>query len=178
MPPERAVKVIGEVHKPGRYEWSDQMSLFDLIAHAGGSNHKGNIAKLKVLSKDAMGNITSRIFDMAKFIEQEMLNAMIVCWLKDNDLIIFDTSPLCLVNRRNIPAQLVAACCDGAILVVQSDKIQIRQLTEAMNILNSVNINLLGTMMKDYDNPCLGVELVRQCCKLGRHFPQSRRLVD
>jgi protein-tyrosine kinase len=104
--------------------------------------------------------------------EQKMLNEMIVNWLADYELIIFDTSPLCLVNRRNIPAQLVAACCDGAVLVVQSDKTQISQLTEAMAILQSVNVNLLGTVVNDYANPCLGVELVRQCCKLGRRFPK------
>ena len=32
MPPSRAVQVMGAVRKPGRYEWSDEMSLFDLLA--------------------------------------------------------------------------------------------------------------------------------------------------
>jgi len=36
VPPKRAIRIIGEVEKPGRYEWSDEMSLIDLLAHAGG----------------------------------------------------------------------------------------------------------------------------------------------
>ena len=69
VPPHRAVKIIGEVKQPGRYEWSDEMSLFDLIAHAGGPNHKGNIARLKILSMTPGGIVTSRIFDMQNFID-------------------------------------------------------------------------------------------------------------
>ena len=37
--PERAIRIIGEVVRPGRYEWSDEMSLMDLLAHAGGPPH-------------------------------------------------------------------------------------------------------------------------------------------
>lgn len=70
VPPSRAVKVMGEVHNPGRYEWSSEMSLFDLVAHAGGPNHKGNIAKLQVLSKNNQGEMVSTVFDMAQFIEK------------------------------------------------------------------------------------------------------------
>ena len=70
VPPERAVKVIGEVNQPGRFEWSSEMTLFDLIAHAGGPNHKGNIAGIKILSRSESGQMTSTVFDMANFIEQ------------------------------------------------------------------------------------------------------------
>ena len=41
---ERAVQVLGAVVKPGRYEWSDEMSLFDLIAAAGGPRARANLA--------------------------------------------------------------------------------------------------------------------------------------
>ncbi len=34
--PDRAVKLMGAVTRPGRYEWSDEMSLLDLLAQAGG----------------------------------------------------------------------------------------------------------------------------------------------
>ncbi len=34
--PSRAVAVMGEVVRPGRIEWSDEMDLIDLIAHVGG----------------------------------------------------------------------------------------------------------------------------------------------
>jgi protein involved in polysaccharide export with SLBB domain len=68
--PDQVVKIIGEVNNPGRYRWSDQMSLFDLIAHAGGPSYKGNIAKIKVLSKDGLGNVNTVVFDMATFINK------------------------------------------------------------------------------------------------------------
>lgn len=84
VPPERAVKVIGEVNKPGRFEWSDEMTLFDLIAHAGGPNHKGNIAGIKILSRDENGQMTSTVFNMAQFIEQGgELNSIPVIKAKD-----------------------------------------------------------------------------------------------
>lgn len=103
--------------------------------------------------------------------EQTMLKRMVDHWLQDYDLIIFDTSPLCLVNRRNVPPQLVATCCDGAIIVIQANKTNTSQLAEAMAILKSVNVNLLGTVINDHTNPPLGTELIRQCLKLKKWFP-------
>ncbi len=65
-----AVHVMGEVIKPGQYNWSADMSLFDLVTQAGGPNNNGNLARLKILSRDDQGNLNSRFFDMAKFMEQ------------------------------------------------------------------------------------------------------------
>lgn len=107
-----------------------------------------------------------------KMREQNMFSTMTEQWLEQYDLIIFDTSPLCQVNRKNIPPQIVASCSDAAVLVVRSGKTQQRQLSEAMTILNSLNVNLLGTVVNDYTNPSLGIELVRQCCKMGKMFPR------
>ncbi|WP_026374788.1 polysaccharide biosynthesis/export family protein [Aestuariibacter salexigens] len=47
--PNRAVKVIGAVHQPGRYEWSDEMDLMDLLAHAGGPTKGANVNDIKVI---------------------------------------------------------------------------------------------------------------------------------
>lgn len=105
--------------------------------------------------------------------EQAILAHNIEHWTADYDLVIFDTSPLCQVNRRNIPAQLVAGCCDGAILVIRSGKTEAAQLGQAMATLSSLNVNLLGTVINDYSNPSLGQELVRQCCKLAKTLPKT-----
>ena len=67
-PPDRAIQMIGAVFKPGRYEWSDEMSLFDLIANAGGPTQNGDLSAIRILtSKDAKAK--PLIFDMQAFIE-------------------------------------------------------------------------------------------------------------
>lgn len=47
--PKRAVKVMGAVHHPGRFEWSDEMDITDLLAHAGGPTKGANINNIKVI---------------------------------------------------------------------------------------------------------------------------------
>lgn len=108
-----------------------------------------------------------------RFREHTMLNRMISFWLEKHDCVIFDTSPLCLVNQKNIPAQHVATCCDAAVMVIKSGKTQVHQLKDAIEILHTVDVNLAGTIMNDFDNPLLGVELIRQCEKLGKRFPKT-----
>ena len=51
VPPDRVVHVIGSVKKPGRFEWSSEMSLFDVLSHAGGPTDKADIANLQILKK-------------------------------------------------------------------------------------------------------------------------------
>lgn len=65
-PPSRAVRVIGAVKSPGRFEWSDEFSLFDLIAQAGGPTEHGDLGS--VLVTDSAGR--PRKFDMRRFIEK------------------------------------------------------------------------------------------------------------
>ncbi|MCV5735597.1 SLBB domain-containing protein, partial [Escherichia coli] len=40
--PSRAVAVMGEVVRPGRIEWSDEMDLIDLLAHVGGPTRRAD----------------------------------------------------------------------------------------------------------------------------------------
>ncbi len=54
-PPNRAVRVIGAVKSPGRFEWADEMSLLDIIAQAGGPNERGNLNAVQILTGDAGG---------------------------------------------------------------------------------------------------------------------------
>jgi hypothetical protein len=46
-----------------------------------------------------------------------------------------------------------------------------------MEVLNTVDVNLVGTIMNDFDNPLLGVELIRQCQKLGQKMPRLARML-
>lgn len=68
IPSSRVVQVIGAVYKPGRYEWSDDMTLFDLIAQAGGPNEQGDLSAIRILkSKDDV--FKPQIFNLAEFIK-------------------------------------------------------------------------------------------------------------
>lgn len=67
--PSRAVRIIGSVVRPGRYEWSEEMSLMDLIAHAGGPQAAADTAKIQVLVERENGKITAENFDLEKFLK-------------------------------------------------------------------------------------------------------------
>jgi protein involved in polysaccharide export with SLBB domain len=62
--PNRAVSVIGEVVRPGRIEWSDEMDLMDLLAHVGGPTLRADTSKIEVVTQ---GN-QLHIFDLDAFI--------------------------------------------------------------------------------------------------------------
>ncbi|MEM7426187.1 MAG: SLBB domain-containing protein [Pseudomonadota bacterium] len=66
--PKRAVQVMGAVNKPGRYPWSDEMSIFDLLAHAGGANERGDIANITILKRQGQKADAIR-FNMAAFLK-------------------------------------------------------------------------------------------------------------
>lgn len=65
-PPSRAVRVIGAVRNPGRFEWSDEMSLLDLIAQAGGATEQGDLGAVQILTADRGGQAIR--FDLRRFI--------------------------------------------------------------------------------------------------------------
>ncbi|MEP1441514.1 MAG: SLBB domain-containing protein [Hyphomicrobiales bacterium] len=70
IPSERAVQVLGAMKKPGRYEWADEMSFFDLIAAAGGPTKDADLAKIKILEKKADGTVNATFFNMSEFVEK------------------------------------------------------------------------------------------------------------
>ncbi|KEY91751.1 polysaccharide export protein [Candidatus Photodesmus blepharus] len=48
----RAVSIIGQVTRPGRIEWSDEMNLIDLLAHVGGPTDKADTTKIEIVTTD------------------------------------------------------------------------------------------------------------------------------
>lgn len=62
--PTRAVSVIGEVVRPGRIEWSDEMNLMDLLAHVGGPTLRADTSKIEVVTH---GN-KLHVFNLDEFI--------------------------------------------------------------------------------------------------------------
>lgn len=67
--PDRAVRVIGEVVRPGRVEWSDEMSFLDLLAHVGGPVSRADTSNIEVVSPLPDGTTTSLVFNLDEFIK-------------------------------------------------------------------------------------------------------------
>jgi protein involved in polysaccharide export with SLBB domain len=66
--PGRAIRVIGEVYRPGRYEWSDEMSLMDLLAHAGGPKARANTSHIQIVTKNVQGQTKTLEFSLEKYL--------------------------------------------------------------------------------------------------------------
>lgn len=63
VPPDKVVHIMGAVNKAGRYEWADVMSLFDLMATAGGPVARADTSRIQIIKK-AGGKSKTVIFDM------------------------------------------------------------------------------------------------------------------
>ncbi|WP_415903026.1 SLBB domain-containing protein [Neptuniibacter sp. QD29_5] len=68
--PNRAVKIIGAVRRPGRYEWASEMTMMDLIAHAGGPIASADTAHLQILKNRGNGVTESVSFDLKHFLDK------------------------------------------------------------------------------------------------------------
>jgi protein involved in polysaccharide export with SLBB domain len=66
--PERAVHIMGAVNRPGRYEWSDEMSLVDLLAHAGGPKERANTSGIQIVLPEGDGRALE--FDLERFLKE------------------------------------------------------------------------------------------------------------
>ena len=70
-PADRSVRVMGSVRSPGRLEWSDEMSIMDLLAQVGGPNDKGDTSKIQILDPDGK----PKIFNLQEFIDKGGLSS-------------------------------------------------------------------------------------------------------
>ena len=75
--PDRAVKVIGEVVRPGRFEWTNEMSLMDLLAHAGGPKPNADTANIKIVVKEKSGESRAITFNLNSFTSGELSEAQL-----------------------------------------------------------------------------------------------------
>jgi protein involved in polysaccharide export with SLBB domain len=65
--PSRAVQMIGAVYRPGRVEWSDEMSILDLLSQAGGPVAMADIGNIQIL-KNQNDHATPIKFNLEKFL--------------------------------------------------------------------------------------------------------------
>lgn len=65
--PDRAVSVFGEVTRPGRVEWSDEMNLMDLLAHVGGPTLRADTTRIEIVASS--GDQRMQRFNLDQFIQ-------------------------------------------------------------------------------------------------------------
>lgn len=68
IPTTRAVQVMGALYKPGRFEWADEMSLFDLLAQAGGPTARADIAHIQIL-RNENDRANPILFNLERFLK-------------------------------------------------------------------------------------------------------------
>lgn len=73
--PDRAVRVLGEVVRPGRVEWSDEMSLLDLLAHVGGPVARADTSNIEINYIDKNGKAKASLFNLDAFLEQGLADS-------------------------------------------------------------------------------------------------------
>jgi len=68
--PNRAVRVLGSVVHPGRIEWSDEMSLLDLLAHVGGPTPEADTANIEIVVPQGNGHTKTYNFNLNAFLKE------------------------------------------------------------------------------------------------------------
>lgn len=66
---ERTIHIIGAVNKPGRFDYSEGMSLLDLIAVSGGPKAEADTAHVQVLKTGEGGVVKAIPFNLKKFLD-------------------------------------------------------------------------------------------------------------
>lgn len=67
--PNRAVRVLGSVVHPGRIEWSDEMSLLDLLAHVGGPTPEADTNNIEIVVPQGNGTSKTYNFNLNAFLQ-------------------------------------------------------------------------------------------------------------
>ena len=66
--PDSAIRIMGAVKKPGRYEWGNEMSFLDILAHAGGPTQDADMSQVRVIKKGQSKRMEP--FDLDSFITE------------------------------------------------------------------------------------------------------------
>ncbi|MCJ8293648.1 MAG: hypothetical protein MJK15_04505 [Colwellia sp.] len=112
------------------------------------------------------------IRDVLQYRESNLLLASIKQWLVNFDCIIFDTSALTSLNQSNIPAEIICAVCEGAVLVIEAGSTPANLIQEGVDKLKLKKVNLIGSILNDKTNPSLLTELQRESYRLNRLCPE------
>lgn len=64
----QTITVMGRVNNPGQFDWTPELTLFDIFTMAGGAAERANLNELKIISQNDKGQTTT-VFDMENLIE-------------------------------------------------------------------------------------------------------------
>ena len=112
------------------------------------------------------------IRDILHYREKHLILESIKQRLVEFDCIIFDTSALTSQNQSNIPAEIICQVCEGALLVIEAGTTPANLIKESVEKLKLKNVNLIGSIINDINNPSLLTELQRETYRLNRLFPK------
>ncbi len=103
---------------------------------------------------------------------QHYLESLITACQRQFDVIIFDTSPLNVINQHNIPAEMLAALTQASIIVLKGAETTEAAVRQATARLANNKVNLVGAVINDQSNPRLRDELIREASRLDKFFPR------
>lgn len=63
---ESTIRMLGAVHKPGRYRYNDSMTILDILAKAGGTTNNAYPEKISIINNSRHQG-QARTFDLIKF---------------------------------------------------------------------------------------------------------------
>lgn len=109
--------------------------------------------------------------DRYKYYNVEQLRTAFAEDLAAYDAIIVDTPPVPANDLNHINGAVVAAACDGSILLCMSGRVSKSELVDAQDALANTQVGLLGVVLNEMQNPTVGTELAREARKLRRYAP-------
>lgn len=92
-------------------------------------------------------------------------------WLARFDFVILDLAPVLSTDRDDIDAAMAAGVADGAILSLMTRVATETALIRSVDLLRRAEVELLGVVVNDRDNPTLGDEIAREIGRLRRLAP-------
>ncbi|MEH0741026.1 chromosome partitioning protein ParA [Vibrio cholerae] len=115
---------------------------------------------------------------LLEYRDPRCMKALMTQWLSCYDRVVCDTSPILLINRGNIPAQVAATACDQTAIVVLGGSTTTGQLEKATQLLSNESISLLGSVFNLKNQPTLAQEMVRELNRIPFLTPKFRRYLQ
>lgn len=94
------------------------------------------------------------------------------------DAVVVDTRPVPTVETAFINGAAAAAACDAAVLLCMSGKVTRTEIAECHDALANAQVNLLGVVLNEMQNPTLGAELAREARRFQRIIPWFCRWLE